>query len=179
MIVLSNIIIKEVTPADAAGLLAIYSYYVEHTAVSFEYETPTEEEFARRIRRITERYPYLAAVRDGRIVGYAYAHSFVGREAYRFSAELTIYLDKNERRNGVGRLLYTDLEKRLKAMGITNLYACIGVPADGKADEYITLDSRHFHEHMGFKTVGLFTKCGYKFGRWYSMIWAEKLISQQ
>ena len=174
---MSNTIIKEVTAEDAPELLEIYRYYVEHTAVSFEYETPTVEEFAERIRRITQKYPYLAAVRDGKTVGYAYAHAFVGREAYRFSAELTIYLDKSERRNGIGRLLYTELEKRLKEMGITNLYACIGVPADGKADEYITFDSQHFHEHMGFEIVGMFKKCGFKFGRWYSMIWAEKIIS--
>ena len=176
---MSDTIIKEVTAADAEQLLKIYAYYVEETAVSFEYETPSIDEFARRISDITARYPYIAAVRDGRIVGYAYAHEFVGREAYRFSAELTIYLDKDERRNGVGRLLYSELEKRLREMGITNLYACIGVPVSGDGDEYINRDSERFHERLGFRTVGEFRRCGYKFGRWYSMIWAEKIIGGQ
>lgn len=176
---MNDTIIRNVTIADTEELLRIYSYYVEETAVSFEYDVPSAAEFARRITDISSGYPYLAAVRGGRIIGYAYAHAFVGREAYRFSAELTIYLDKDERRHGTGRLLYDALESKLAAMGITNLYACIGVPSDeSEGDEYITRDSERFHNRLGFKTVGLFTDCGYKFDRWYSMIWAEKLLKQ-
>jgi phosphinothricin acetyltransferase len=62
-------------------------------------------------------------------------------------------------------------------MGITNLYACIGVPAD-EADEYLDNNSMDFHMHMGYSLAGRFYKCGYKFGRWYDMVWLEKIISE-
>ena len=71
-------------------------------------------------------------------------------------------------------MLYEALEKELKKMGILNLYACIGYPAT--EDEYLTKNSAEFHEHLGFTKVGEFHKCGYKFGRWYDMIWMEKII---
>lgn len=167
---MDDIIIRKVTPEDAQRLLEIYSYYVENTAISFEYEVPSVHGFENRIRDITVRYPYLAAERDGRIIGYAYAHEFIARKAYDWSAEMTIYIDSNERKTGIGRSLYTELENCLKAMGVTDLYACIGVPC-GEDDEYLTHNSMLFHEHMGYETVGRFIKSGYKFGRWYDMIW--------
>lgn len=167
--------IREVTIYDAAELLKIYSYYVEKTAVSFEIEVPTLEKFQLRMMRTKKKYPYLVAEVDKKIVGYAYAGSFIGREAYKFSSELTIYLDKNFRRQGIGKKLYGELEKILKSHGIKNLYACIGYPE--VEDEYLNFDSVNFHERMGFKIVGKFTNCGYKFNRHYSMVWAEKFIS--
>ena len=168
--------ILPVTPDDAPALLAVYSYYVSETAVSFEYDVPTEEAFAGRIAGVlAASYPYLKAVaNDGRILGFAYAHPFVGREAYKYSAELTIYLDPACRGRGIGRLLYEEMETRLKERGITNLYACIGHP--DPEDEYLTCASERFHKKMGFRLCGTFRKCGYKFGRWYDMVWMEKII---
>ncbi len=159
---------------DAARILEIYSYYVQHTAISFEYEVPTLSEFRTRMEHTMKRYPYLVIEVDGTILGYAYAGPFVGRAAYGWSCELTIYLDHNAKKRGLGRTLYEALFQELKAMGVLNLYACIGYPAE--PDEYLSRNSAEFHSHMGFKTLGTFTKCGYKFGRWYDMIWMEKLI---
>ena len=68
------------------------------------------------------------------------------------------------------------LENALAEKGITNLYACIGVPAEGDSDYGIDRASERFHSRMGFTTCGEFHRCGYKFGRYYSMIWMEKLI---
>ena len=110
-------------------------------------------------------------------MGYAYAGAFVGRAAYDHSCELSIYLDHSAKRRGFGRALYDAMESALKAMGITNMYACIGDPPDAE-DEYLTRNSEHFHEHLGFVKVGTFHKCGYKFGRWYNMIWMEKIIGE-
>ena len=101
----NEITIRNVTEEDAAELLGIYAYYVKNTAITFEYEVPSEEEFRGRIRHISEKYPYLAAVRNGKIIGYAYAGPFVGREAYSWSTELTIYLDHTQQKKGTGRLL--------------------------------------------------------------------------
>lgn len=172
----NNLTIRPVTVNDAEDLLAIYRYYVERTAISFEYDVPTVEEFRGRIAHIIEKYPYFAAVRDGRIIGYAYAHPFVGRAAYDWSAELTIYIDRDCRHSGAGRVLYEALEQALHRMGVLNLYACIG--HTDTEDAYLTNNSEQFHAHMGFATVGLFQKCGYKFGQWYDMIWMEKIIGE-
>lgn len=170
------IVVRDVKQEDAGKLLDIYSYYVKHTAISFESEVPSLAEFENRIRGITERYPYLVIENDGAVEGYAYAHLFVGRDAYSYSAEMTIYLDPESRGKGLGKILYGELESRLKTMGITNLYACIGVTE--KEDEYLTNNSRDFHSHIGYETVGVFNKCGRKFGRWYDMIWMEKRIGE-
>lgn len=168
--------IRNVVINDAESLLEIYSYYVTDTAISFEYTVPSLAEFQSRIKRITEKYPYLVVEKDGQIQGYAYAHPFVEREAYDWCCETTIYLDKNARKCGLGRMLYEALEARLKEMGIINLYACIA--RTDKKDEYLNNNSPEFHEHLGYKTVGEFRKCGYKFGRWYDMIWMEKIIGE-
>ena len=168
------LLIRDATPEDAGRLLEIYGPYVEDTAISFEYVTPGLEEFQNRIRSISAKYPYLVIEQEGRILGYAYAGVFKGRAAYDRSCEVTIYLDRHERRRGLGRRLYEALEERLKAQGILNLYACIAwPPAD---DPRLTTNSADFHAHMGYTKVGEFHSCAYKFGRWYHMIWMEKMI---
>lgn len=159
---------------DTEKILDIYRYYVLNTAITFEYTVPTVEEFKERIAKTLTKYPYLVAVQDDIILGYAYAGEFVGRAAYGWSAELTIYLAQNARKCGIGRRLYEKLEQILKEMGVLNLYACIGYPE--RDDEYLTKNSAEFHKHMGFEKVGEFHKCGYKFNHWYNMIWMEKII---
>ena len=171
---MKNFLIRNATLDDAPRLVEIYSYYVEKTAVSFEYETPSIENFKSRMTQIQKNFPYLVAELNGEIVGYTYANYFIPRTAYQFSAELTIYLDKNFRRHGIGKKLYSQLEKFLREQGIKNLYACVGFPE--VEDEYLTLNSVQFHEHCGFKICGKFTNCGYKFNRWYSMVWMEKIL---
>lgn len=169
-----NTTIRTATPEDAARILEIYAYYVEHTAISFEYAIPTLSEFQNRIKRTLERYPYLVIETDDGIQGYAYAGSFIGRAAYQHSCEMTIYLDPHSHKQGLGRKLYEALENRLKEMGFLNLYACIGWPET--EDEYLNRNSADFHAHLGYTKAGIFHKCGYKFNRWYDMIWMEKLI---
>ena len=172
---MSTITVRDAKIEDAARILEIYAYYVEHTVISFEWDVPSLEEFENRMRDIMKKYPYLVIERDGKIEGYAYAHPFVGRAAYDWSSELTIYLDHDARKGGLGRRLYEELADRLKKMGILNLYACIGWPE--AEDEYLTRNSAQFHEHLGFTLAGTFRRCGYKFGRWYDMVWMEKLLA--
>ena len=170
-------IIRNATLGDAEEILRIYSYYVENTAISFEYKSPTLSEFKSRMSAIMKKYPYLVLEKDGEIKGYSYANTFKDREAYDWSVELTIYINCNARKEGYGSALYSELEEKLKVMGITNLYACIGYPTFAD-DEYLDRNSALFHEHMGFRRVGTFKDCGRKFGRWYSMIWMEKIIGE-
>lgn len=163
-------------PEDAKELLKIYAYYVTDTAISFETEVPSEEEFKLRIEEVLKSYPFIVACKDDEILGYAYLHSFVGRKAYELSAETTIYLNPYKKKMGIGKKLYSVLEDVAKAQNITNLYSCIGYV--DKEDEYLNNNSVQFHEHIGFRMVGKFENCGHKFGRWYHMVWMEKIIGK-
>lgn len=121
--------VRLATPQDAEELLEIYRYYVEHTAITFEYETPSITEFRQRIKQTLKRYPYLEAVDGhGKIVGYAYASSFKNRAAYDWSVETTIYVDKDVKRQGIGKKLYEALEEILRKQHVINLDACITDP---------------------------------------------------
>ena len=157
---------------DAEKLLAIYAPYVENTAITFEYEVPSIEEFRERIEHTLSRYPYLVAERGGEILGYAYASAFKERAAYAWAVETSIYIRTDAKHLGLGKLLYTALEGALRLQNITNVNACIAHPT--VPDEYLTLNSEQFHEHLGYSFVGRFTGCAYKFGRWYDMVWMEK-----
>ncbi len=167
-------VIRCADPGDAARLLEIYAYYVKNTAITFEYEVPSQSAFRARVEETLKKYPYLVLEEDGIIQGYACAGVFKDRAAYSRSCETTIYLDRSAKGRGYGRLLYEALERELKARGFLNLYACIGVPV--VADEYLTRNSEEFHRHLGFAKIGEFHQCGYKFHRWYNMVWMEKLI---
>ena len=169
-----NHTIRSVRPDDARALSEIYRYYVENTAVTFEYEAPTVSEFLSRINAYTKHYPYLCIEAEGELLGFAFAHAFRERPAYDYSAEVSIYLRSDCRRTGLGREIYTALENELKRMGVRILYACVAVPEDN--DPHLPPDSPLFHEALGYRKCGEFRRCGYKLGRWYTMIWMEKMI---
>lgn len=162
------------TVADAAALREIYLPYVRTTAVTFELKDPTLEDFTERVRKTLERYPYIVAVEDGEIVGYAYASAFRPRAAYLHSIETSIYMRMDYRGKGVGRRLYETLAKLLVLQNVFNMEACIA--HCDPADEYVPATSRLFHERLGFRLVGKFTRCAHKFGRWYDMIWMERIL---
>ncbi len=166
--------IRIASVGDAEEIRRIYEPYVKNTAVSFEYDVPSIDEFRKRIENTLKNYPYLVAVRDGRIVGYAYAGAFHTREAYKHSAELSIYIDMNCRQQGIGRQLYERLEELLLAQNVYMVHACIASP--DIEDEHLNHDSERFHQRMGFTLAGRHKLCGYKFGKWYSVIWMDKLI---
>lgn len=171
---MTGISLRTATVEDAAALLEIYRPYVLETAITFEYEVPTAAEFRQRIGATLERYPYLVAERDGNILGYAYAGAFHPRAAYSWCAELSIYVRKDAKKLGLGRLLYGELERLCALQNVKNANVCIAVPE--VEDEYLTRNSLAFHEHLGYRLVGEFHRCGYKFGRWYNMVWMEKML---
>lgn len=171
---MEGITIRTAVLQDAEALLEIYAPYVKNTAITFEYDVPTVEEFAGRMSNVLRRYPYLVAEVDGEPAGYAYAGPFKERAAYDWAVETTVYVKEDMKKHGIGRALYEALEKTLAAQGILNLNACIAFLE--KEDEYLTTHSVKFHKKMGFSEVGRFHKCGCKFGRWYDMVWMEKHI---
>ena len=173
---MENIRIRTACEADVPAMLGIYAPYVRETAISFEYDVPSEEEFAGRLRRTLAFYPWLAAEKNGRILGYAYASPFHPRKAYQWCAEASIYVAQDERGHGLGARLYDALEHVLKRQNMLVLYACIASPP--QEDEHLTCASLRFHARMGFRKVGEFPRCGYKFGRWYDMVWMEKRLAE-
>lgn len=160
----ANYIIRPATIDDAAGLLAVYKPYVESTAITFEYEVPSVEEFEGRINTITPEFPWLVCEHEDTIAGYAYAHKHRDRTAYQWSPESTIYLSEAYHGKGIARVLYEAVFAILKMQGFINVYA--GVLASN-------LKSNAFHKAMGFEEIGLYRNIGYKLGEWHSNYWYQ------
>lgn len=169
-----KIVIRLVRLEDANELSEIYKPYVENTAVSFEYLAPDAKEFERRILEKIHTYPYLVAEVDGEIAGYCYASSFLPRPAYSHSVETTLYIKEEFHGMGIGKMLYLKLEELLKLQNVVSLNACIAYAHN--PDETLNNISMLFHSKMGYRYVGKFNGSGYKFDRFYDMIWMEKLI---
>lgn len=168
--------IRFASPADAEQLLAIYSPYVTETAITFEYDVPSLEEFKERIAKIQTFYPYLVYEEDGKILAYAYASSFHPRAAYAWSCEVSIYVAMDTRSKGLGPKLYQVLEGYLSAQGILNCNACIATAP--QETPYLSNASQAFHEKLGYRLVGKFHGSGYKFDQWFDMIWMEKCLGE-
>jgi len=150
---------------DIPQILAIYGPYVEHTGYSFEYTVPTVNEMIRRFERYTEQFPWLVWEEDGTVLGYAYGSAPFERAAYRWCAEVSVYLAPEIHGRGIGRKLYTALESLLWKQGYQVIYALITTENQGSLD---------FHSRLGYETVATFPDCGLKFGRWLGVVWMEK-----
>lgn len=155
--------------SDAAALLAIYAPYVENTAITFEYEVPTIEDFGTRIGKTLEKYPYLVAEEDGLILGYAYASNYYARAAYDWAVELSVYVSQDARGKGVGSKLYDKLEDPLDQMGYMHFLACISLPNEA---------SLALHRKRGYQQVAHLPKIGYKFESWHDIVWLQKSLNK-
>ena len=153
--------------SDLTAMLSIYSPFVTDTTVTFEYEPPTQAEFAERFVSITAQFPWLVWEEDGRVLGYAYAAAPFVRAAYRWCAEPSIYLAPEAQGRGIGRALYTALEKLLQRQGYRVLYALITSENEG---------SLRFHERLGYRHLADFTRCAYKHGKELGVTWMEKRL---
>lgn len=152
---------------DAAALLDIYRPFITDTVVTFEYDVPTADEFAGRIADTLPDFPYLVCARDGKPVGYAYAHRIRARAAYDWACELSIYLAPAAQGRGVGTALYRCLTELLDMQNMRILYGCVTLPNEG---------SRRLHETLDFALTGVWHGAGWKFGRWHDVGWFEKRL---
>ncbi|WP_247948653.1 GNAT family N-acetyltransferase [Streptococcus gordonii] len=162
--------IRLAKPSDARSLLDIYAPYVENTAITFEYEVPTIEDFAIRIEKTLEKYPYLVAEEDGVVLGYAYASTYYARAAYDWAVELSVYVSQDARGKGVGSKLYDALEEMLEQMGYVHFLACISLPNEA---------SLALHRKRGYQQVAHFPKIGYKFNHWHDIVWLQKSLDKE
>lgn len=167
--------IRIATVEDAPSILAIYAPYVETTSVTFELSVPDQQTFADRVRNTLQRYPYLVAEDESGVIGFTYASPYRPREAYARAIETSIYVKQGYKGKGVGRRLYDALAKVLRMQNVYNMNACIAYI--DPEDEYVSRASLLFHEKVGFRVVGHFTRCGRKFNRWYDVVWMERLIA--
>mgnify|MGYP003290092348 CR=1 FL=1 len=173
---INKIVLRLANENDAEVLALIYKPYVENTAVSFEYDAPNITQFAKRISDKLKEYPFIVAEYKGEVVGYTYASEFLPRPAYKHSVETTLYIKQGFHGKGIGKKLYLALEEVLKIQNVISLNACIAF-ADSP-DDSLNNNSMTFHSKMGYRYVGRFNASGYKFNRFYDMIWMEKLIAK-
>ncbi len=158
-----------VVPEDAEQMLALYAPYVRKTAISFEYEVPSLEEFRGRVEKYTKRYPWLVCERDGEILGYAYGSPNYTRAAYNWTVESSIYLREDCRGTGVGQKLYAALLECLTAQNFYIDYAMINATNEA---------SLRFHEKFGFRESGRSRNTGYKLGAWQDTVTLEKVLRE-
>lgn len=161
--------IRVALPDDAQQCLNVYRYYVENTAYSFEEGTPTADQMSKRINAITSRYPWLVYEKKSIIRGYAYASQFRPRPAYRWTVEVTIYLDDEFKGTGIAACLYQQLFEMLVKQGFYNAIAVITEPNPV---------SEKFHQKMGFAKIGTFKSIGFKLGQWHDIGWWQRRLWQ-
>ncbi|MDA3809200.1 MAG: GNAT family N-acetyltransferase [Spirochaetaceae bacterium] len=159
--------IRNVKMEDAADICDIYNYYVENTVITFEEELVTVDDMKNRITSIIGSLPWIVIEEDGKVLAYAYASPWRVRSAYRFSAELTVYVDKNFQGRKLGSRLYSDLISTMKDLGKHCLYGVVALPNEG---------STILHEKLGFTKCGHFHQVGYKFNKWLDVGYWEKII---
>ncbi|MGD0385572.1 MAG: N-acetyltransferase family protein [Solirubrobacteraceae bacterium] len=153
-------IVRDADPElDAAACAAIYGPYITDSVASFEAVVPSAEEMAKRMRAA---HAWLVAEEDGVTVGYAYGSPHHERAAYRWSANVAVYIDAAHHRGGIGRALYTRLFEQLRAIGIWTLCAGITLPNDASAG---------LHRALGFVPVGTYRRIGWKAGAWHDVEW--------
>jgi phosphinothricin acetyltransferase len=158
-------VLRLATPADAAGIHAIYAPIVRDTVISFEFDPPTVEEIARRVANTLVQWPWLVCEGDGEVIGYAYAGRHRERAAYQWSVDVSVYILERARRSGVGRALYSALLPMVTLQGFYNAYAGITLP---------NAASVALHEAVGFTPLGVYHAVGYKFDAWHDVGWWER-----
>lgn len=154
--------IRVAQPADAAAFAAIYAPIVTDTAISFETVPPSAQEMGQRVAKVLATHPWLTALRDGEVVGYAYAGAHRERAAYRWSCDVTVYVAAQAHRSGVGQALYRALIPILKRQGLRSAFAGIALPNAG---------SVALHEAMGFTPIGVYREVGFKLDAWRDVGW--------
>ncbi|HMA56872.1 MAG TPA: GNAT family N-acetyltransferase [Pseudolabrys sp.] len=164
-----TVTIRPATPADIPAITRIYAHAVERGTASFELTPPDQAEMARRFGELTtNNFPYLAALVDGALAGYAYAGPYRARPAYRFTVENSIYVAPDRQRHGVGKALLEALIDVCTERGFRLMVAVIG---DSNQTASIRL-----HEAAGFKHVGVFENIGYKFDRWLDSVLMQRAL---
>ena len=160
--------VRTATEADAVACAAIYAPYVTDTAITFETEPPSAAEMAGRIAGAERTHAWLVLEDDGQVIGYAYGSPFKARAAYRWSCEVSVYLEAGRRRTGGGRALYEALLARLTERGFATAVAGMTLPNEASAG---------LHRALGFEPVGTYRRIGWKHGSWHDVAWVQRSLA--
>lgn len=163
-------LIRDGSSEDAPACAKLYEPYVTDTAVTFEVVPPSPEVMAERIAIAARDHAWLVLEDGGHVVGYAYGVPYKERPAYRWSCEVSIYLELGRRRTGAGRLLYTELLDRLTARGFRTAVAAMAVPNDASVG---------LHRALGFELVGTYRRIGWKLGAWHDVACAQRFLGDE
>jgi len=155
-------LIRHAEAAHAAGCLEVYAPFADDTAASFEDHAPSLREFEQRIARIARTHAFLVAEENGAVAGFAYAGVHRERPAYRWAAEVSVYLGPDHRGRGLGRALYEALFALLEEQGYRLLLAGVSLP---------NAPSVGLHRSLGFEDIGVYRRIGWKAGAWQDVIW--------
>lgn len=161
---------RSATRSDIPDILNIYAPFIKNTTVTFEYEIPSIEEFTARFEKITAEFPWLVCEEDGRIIGYAYASHAFTRAAFRWDADLSVYILPEYQNRGIGKEFYRLLEKELYDLGYHNIYALI--TGENKK-------SCRFHQVLGYELLGTLPSTGFKHGTWLDLYWYGKRLREK
>ena len=162
--------IRDATEDDGAACAAIYAPYVTDTAITFEYEPPSAADMAGRIADAQRAHAWLVLEDDGRVVGYAYGGPYKERAAYRWSCEVSVYLEVGRRRGGGGRALYEALLSRLTERGFRTAVAGMTLPNEASVG---------LHAALGFEPIGTSRRIGWKHGAWRDVAWAQRALGPE
>jgi phosphinothricin acetyltransferase len=156
--------VRSATAADGEACAAIYAPYVTDTAITFELEPPSPAEMAERIEEALRGHAWVVLEDGGHVVGYAYGGLLKPRPAYRWSCEVSVYVERGRRRTGAGRALYDDLLARLTRRGFRIAVAGMTLPNDA---------SVALHSALGFEPIGVYRRIGYKHDAWHDVAWTQ------
>jgi len=160
--------VRDASERDAEACAAIYAPYVTDTAITFESDPPLPVEMAERIATAARTHAWVVLENEGRVVGYAYGGPFNSRVAYRWSCEVSVYLERGRRRTGGGRALYDALFPRLAERGFRTAVAGMTLPNDASVG---------LHRAMGFEPVGTYRRIGWKHNTWHDVAWTQRTIT--
>lgn len=160
--------VRPATSDDAEACAAVYAPYVIDTAITFEVDPPSSADFIRRIAAAAHSHAWLVLEQEGRVVAYAYGSPLRTRAAYRWSCEVTVYVELGRRRTGAGRALYESLLARLSERGYRMAVAGMTLPNDASVG---------LHRAMGFQPVGVYRAIGYKHGAWHDVAWMQRPLA--
>ena len=153
---------------DSNAIADIYNYYIDNSVITFETEHISGQAIANRIEEaLTQKLPYLVLEEDNKVVGYAYASKWKGRCAYRYTVEVTVYLDHKATGKHYGTTLYQELFNQLKKLGYHAAIGGVSLPNPA---------SIALHEKMGMEKVAHFKETGFKFEQWVDVGYWQKIL---